>query len=73
MGFRPKIDKFLAKFPRILEINKKHLNTAYVKILGHLGHFWQNMAIFGNFLAHFGLYNCFFSLTSSEIGNTHYK
>ena len=55
--FRPKIGKFSAKFPKILQINKNHLNTSYVKILGHLGHFLAKYDHFWSFLAHFGLYN----------------
>ena len=47
--FWPKNGHFLVDFAEILGINKNHLNTSYVKILGHLGHFWQNMAIFFNF------------------------
>ena len=48
--FRPKIGKSFTKFTKILQINKKHLNTSYVKIVGHLGdfclHFWS---LFGPF------------------------
>jgi hypothetical protein len=49
--------QFLANFSKNLEINKNHLNTLHVQILGQLDHYWTKMAIFGHFLAHFGLYN----------------
>ena len=46
---------FLPKISKILEINKNHPNTYYVKILGHLEHFWPFfwafLAIFEPFLA----------------------
>ena len=47
--FWTKSGHFLADLGKILGIDKNHLNTSYVKIVGHLGHFWQNMTIFGHF------------------------
>ena len=47
----------MADFAEILGIDKNPLNTSYVKILGHLGHFLAKYGNFLSFLAHFGLYN----------------
>ena len=55
--FQPKIGQFLTKFAQILQMNKNHLNTSYVKIVGHMGHFLAFLVIFCHFLAPFGLYN----------------
>ena len=51
--FWPKIGEKLLKIFKILKININHLNTLPVQILGHLDHFWQNMAIFVHFWAIF--------------------
>ena len=54
--FRQKIGQFLTKFAKILQMNKNHLNTSYVKIVGHLGHFfwhfWSFLVIFWPHLAY---------------------
>ena len=42
---------FFADFAEILGIDKNHLNTSYVRILGHLGPF---LAKYGNFIDIFG-------------------
>ena len=55
--FGKKIGQFLANFSKNLEINKNHLNSFYVKILGHLDHFLAKYGHFLPFLAHFGFYN----------------
>ena len=55
--FWPKIGHRSADFAEILGIDKNHLNTSYVKILGYLGHFLAKYGHFWSFLAHFGLYN----------------
>ena len=54
--FWPKIGYRSADFAEILGIDKNHLNTSYVKFLGHLGHFLAKYGHFWSFLAHFGLY-----------------
>ncbi len=36
----PKIAQFFTKVSQNLQIDKKHLNASYVKILGHLDHFF---------------------------------
>ena len=41
---------FLANFSKHLEINKNHLNTFYVQILGHLDHYWAQNSCFFVFL-----------------------
>ena len=48
---------FWADFAEIWGNDKNHLNTSYVKILSHLGHFLAKYGHFWSFLAHFGLYN----------------
>ena len=55
--FWQKKGHFLADFAEILGIDEKHVNTSYVKILGHLGHYLAKYYHFRSFLAHFGLYN----------------
>ena len=55
--FWQKNGHFSADFAEILGIHKNHLNTSYVKIVGHLGHFLAKYDHFRSFLAHFGLYN----------------
>ena len=54
--FCPKIGQFLVKIYKILEINKNHLNTQYVQIMGHLKHFWAQNSNFCPFLGHFSPY-----------------
>ena len=51
--FRPKIGTFFTKFAKILQINTKHLNTSYVEIVGHLGHFWVLLGHFWSFFVIF--------------------
>ena len=55
--FLPKIDQKLAKFFKIVEINKNTINAYYISILDHLNHFWGKYSHFPHFWAHFGLYN----------------
>ena len=55
--FWPKKGHFSADFAEILGIDENYLNTCYVNILGHLGHFLAKYGHFCSFLAHFGLYN----------------
>ena len=51
--FCPKIGQFSVKIYKILEINKNHLNTPYIQIIGHLEHFWPKNGIFSPFWAIF--------------------
>ena len=55
--FCPKIGQFSTKNFKILGINKNHLNTSYVKFLGHFGHFWPFFGHFRPFLGHFWPYS----------------
>ena len=52
----PQKPGFLAKISKILEINKNHPNTCYVKFLGHLDHFWPFFWHFWPFFGHFWAY-----------------
>ena len=47
--FWSKKGHFSADFAEILGIDEKHVNTSYVKILGHLGHYLAKITIFGHF------------------------
>ena len=54
--FYKKIKQFSVKIYKILEINKYHLNTPYIQIIGHLKHFWPKNCIFCPFFDHFPPY-----------------
>ena len=44
--FWPKKGRFSADFAEILGIDENYLNTCYVKILGHFGHFLAKYGYF---------------------------
>ena len=51
--FRPINDEKQAKFFKILEFDKNHINASYLQILGHLDHFLAKYDNFWPFLARF--------------------
>ena len=50
-AFWPNIGQKSAKFSKFLKINKTHINTSYVRIVGHLVNFWAKN---GHFRLFFG-------------------
>ena len=64
--FWPKIGQFFTKIYKILEINKKHLNTPNKFFLGHLKHFLPEKAILGRFWAIFAPMNLYRNLPAGR-------
>ena len=53
-GFSPQNWAIFGKNFKIWEINKNHLSTPYIQILGHLRHFWPKN---WNFCSFFGAFS----------------